>query len=128
MTESSSKDLDDGIGLTPDQNHAFKVFDEWLDSSEYSIPFVLKGYAGSGKTFLSMKFLRLVEIKGLCWTVVAPTHKAVGVLRQALNEEGIRPTWYPSTIHRLLRLKLKRKAEIELCEKTEQTEDSLNQL
>ena len=28
-----------------------------------------------------MRFLAQVEATGLCWTVVAPTHKAVGVLR-----------------------------------------------
>ena len=51
------------------------------------------GFAGSGKTFLSMRLLRQVEASGLCWTVVAPTHKAVGVLRQALELEGLQPTW-----------------------------------
>ena len=47
----------------------------------------MKGFAGSGKTYLSMKLLKKVDELGLCWTVVAPTHKAVGVLREGLKNE-----------------------------------------
>ncbi len=114
--------------LTYDQQLAIKSFSDWLDKTYDSTPYVLSGYAGSGKTFLSVRFLKLVEDLGLCWTVVAPTHKAVGVLRQALDLEGLKPIWHPSTIHRLLRLKLKRKRDLEVCEKTEQTLNSLEQL
>ena len=114
--------------LTADQRDAADAFSAWLNSPSDGTPFVLSGFAGSGKTFLSMRLLRQVEETGLCWTVVAPTHKAVGVLRQALDLEGLQPTWYPSTIHRLLRLKLKRSAEAELCEPTEQTAMALENL
>ena len=114
--------------LTADQRTAAETFAAWLKGPSDGTPFVLSGFAGSGKTFLSMRLLRLVEEAGLCWTVVAPTHKAVGVLRQALDLEGLQPTWYPSTIHRLLRLKLKRSAEAELCEPTEQTAMALENL
>ena len=99
------------LSLTEDQSKAAEAFSDWLQQQDLGLPFVLSGYAGSGKTFLSMRLLRQVESSGLCWTVVAPTHKAVGVLRQALNLEGLQPTWYPSTIHRLLRLKLKRQGD-----------------
>ena len=114
--------------LTDDQREAADAFAAWLQSSSPGVPFVLSGFAGSGKTFLSMRLLRMVEATGLCWTVVAPTHKAVGVLRQALSLEGLQPTWYPSTIHRLLRLKLKRQGDRELCEPTEQTAMALEHL
>ncbi len=114
--------------LTFDQQKAFKAFCLWLDDDHFDNPFVLSGYAGSGKTFLSMKLLRKAEMNGLCWTVAAPTHKAVGVLRHSLQTEGLRPTWYPSTIHRLLRLKLKRRGDIELCERTDQTTKALEEL
>ena len=114
--------------LTADQAAAAESFAGWLQQSPVGTPFVLSGFAGSGKTFLSMHLLRQVEALGLCWTVVAPTHKAVGVLRQALDLEGLQPTWYPSTIHRLLRLKLKRSADSELCEPTEQTAMALENL
>ena len=127
---SASKPLGEEFtaDLTADQRQAAEGFARWLQSSEPGVPYVLSGFAGSGKTFLSMRLLRLVEATGLCWTVVAPTHKAVGVLRQALSQEGLQPTWYPSTIHRLLRLKLKRQGDRELCESTEQTAMALEHL
>mgnify|MGYP003325537358 FL=1 len=114
--------------LTADQQQAADAFSTWLATPADGTPFVLSGFAGSGKTFLSMRLLRQVEATGVCWTVVAPTHKAVGVLRQALDLEGLQPTWYPSTIHRLLRLKLKRSGDVELCEPTEQTGMALENL
>lgn len=116
------------LALTSDQQQAADAFADWLHQADATVPFVLSGFAGSGKTFLSMRLLQQVEASGLCWTVVAPTHKAVGVLRQALALEGLRPTWYPSTIHRLLRLKLKRQGDRELCESTEQTAAALEHL
>ncbi len=115
-------------GLTLDQNKAVISFRDWLEKKQLGEPFVLSGYAGSGKTFLSIRLLRLVEATGLCWTVVAPTHKAVGVLRRELELEELKPSWYPSTIHRLLRLKLRRKGDAEICERTDQTANSLEQL
>jgi exodeoxyribonuclease-5 len=89
---------------------------------------VLSGFAGTGKTFLSARFLQLADSAGLCWTVAAPTHKAVGVLRNQLESQGLRPTWYPSTIHRLLRLKLSRQEDQERCDPTEQTATALEHL
>ena len=122
------KKNEDNSFLTKDQEKSLELFCEWLKAPYSFKPFVMRGFAGSGKTYLSMKFLKKVDALGLCWTVVAPTHKAVGVLRASLKFESIKPTWFPSTIHRLLRLKLKRKADIEICEKTDQTESSLENL
>ncbi len=116
------------VVLTKDQEKSLELFCEWLNTPYSFKPFVMKGFAGSGKTYLSMKLLKKVDELGLCWTVVAPTHKAVGVLREGLRSESIQPTWFPSTIHRLLRLKLKRQADVEICEKTDQTENSLENL
>ncbi len=114
--------------LTSHQKKAFKSFEQWLEASPTSVPYILSGFAGSGKTYLSMRLLKLVDDRKLCWTVAAPTHKAVGVLREIMDLTKLKPTWYPSTIHRLLRLKLKRKGSIEICERTEQTSSSLEQL
>ena len=74
---SSEEKLTDD--LTDDQRKAAEAFVDWLTSPADGNPFVLSGFAGSGKTFLSMRLLRMVEMQGLCWTVVAPTHKAVGL-------------------------------------------------
>ena len=122
------KTKEDCVSLTKDQEKSLKSFCEWLEAPYTFKPFVMRGFAGSGKTFLSMKLLKRVDELGLCWTVVAPTHKAVGVLREGLRNESIQPTWFPSTIHRLLRLKLKRQADVEICEKTDQTDSSLENL
>ncbi|MEB3263691.1 MAG: ATP-dependent helicase [Synechococcus sp.] len=118
----------DGPPLTADQHAALEAFAAWLSAPADGSPFVLQGYAGTGKTFLSMRFLSLVEEARLCWTVVAPTHKAVGVLRWHLERAELRPTWYPSTVHRLLRLKLRRERDRERCEETEQTAVALESL
>jgi len=117
-----------GISLTADQAAAVAAFADWLAAPGDGCPFVLSGYAGTGKTFLSMRLLALVEAAGLCWTVVAPTHKAVGVLRSHLQLAGLQPTWFPSTIHRLLRLKLRRERDLERCEATDQTAVALEHL
>ncbi len=125
---TDSVDLPFVDSLTFDQKEAFKSFRIWLEGENCTNPYVLSGFAGSGKTFLSMRLLKLAEKKNISWTVAAPTHKAVGVLRQAMDSEKLKPVWYPATIHRLLRLKLKRKRNLEICEKTEQTDNSLDQL
>ena len=122
------KGKDNSAVLTKDQEKSLELFCEWLKAPYSFKPFVMKGFAGSGKTYLSMKLLNKVDELGLNWTVVAPTHKAVGVLRAGLKYESIQPTFLPSTIHRLLRLKLKRQADVEICEKTDQTENSLENL
>jgi exodeoxyribonuclease-5 len=116
------------LQLTPHQQAAAEAFAAWLSAPPDGTPFVLSGYAGTGKTTLSMAFLAMAEASGLCWTVVAPTHKAVGVLRAHLSAAGLSPTWYPATIHRLLRLKLRRQGDLERCEETPQTAAALENL
>jgi hypothetical protein len=113
--------------LSADQQGADESFASWLSAADGS-PFLLSGHAGTGKTFLSMRFLAQAEAAGLCWTVVAPTHKAVSVLRANLAASQLTPTWFPSTIHRLLRLNLKRRGDRELCEASEQTAGALEHL
>ncbi len=114
--------------LTFEQKHALKSFEDWINCADPQKTFVLSGFAGSGKTYLSIRLLEIADDMGFCWTVVAPTHKAVGVLRNELESFQLRPTWFPSTIHRLLRLKLRRKGDLEICEKTDKTLNSLEQL
>ncbi|MEB3199569.1 MAG: AAA family ATPase [Synechococcaceae cyanobacterium] len=114
--------------LTPDQRRALTQFQAWLEGPPSRRCFVLSGCAGTGKTTLSMRLLAAAEAAGLCWTVVAPTHKAVEVLRHQLALVGLRPTWYPSTLHRLLRLKLRRERGVERCEETGQTAVALESL
>ena len=70
--------------LSSDQNKARKKFVDWLDNKLTDKPFLLSGFAGSGKTYLSTKLLKIAYDRAICWTVAAPTHKAVGVLRKLL--------------------------------------------
>jgi exodeoxyribonuclease-5 len=114
--------------LTPDQSRALADLLGWLHSPPGADPFLLQGCAGTGKTHLSMRFLQEVEQAGLCWTVAAPTHKAVGVLRQALDAGGLHAPWYPSTLHRLLRLRLRRRHGREVCEASAETGAALEHL
>lgn len=114
--------------LSQEQQQAFGAFQDWLGEDLARDPFVLSGFAGTGKTFLSMRFLAEAEARGWCWTVAAPTHKAVDVLRDHLQRAALRPTWYPSTLHRLLRLKLRRQHDREICQETAQTARSLESL
>ena len=51
--------------LTDDQQTAAALFETWLSKEDPGVPFVLSGFAGSGKTFLSMRLLRQVEATGL---------------------------------------------------------------
>ena len=41
--------------LTADQQAAAAAFETWLEGGVSGRPFVLSGYAGTGKTFLSMR-------------------------------------------------------------------------
>ena len=66
----------ESVVLTKDQEKSLELFCEWLKAPYSFKPFVMKGFAGSGKTYLSVKLLKKVDELGLCWTVVAPTHKA----------------------------------------------------
>lgn len=78
---------------TPEQADALDALREFL-SGPPDI-FVLSGYAGTGKTTLTVSALRSV-FGSICFT--APTHKAVGVLWG----KGLIPDADYATIHRLL--------------------------
>ena len=54
---------DSAAALTADQQVAVAAFAAWLAAPADGTPFVLSGYAGTGKTFLSMRFLA----QGLGW-------------------------------------------------------------
>ena len=67
---------------------------------------LLTGYAGTGKTWLVSALVRLCREKRLTVAVCAPTHKAVSVIRQKLEEAGIEPDFL-GTLHALLGVRLK---------------------
>jgi len=50
-----AKAKEDCVVLTKDQEKSLELFCEWLNTPYSFKPFVMKGFAGSGKTYLSMK-------------------------------------------------------------------------
>lgn len=65
---------------------------------------VLQGYAGSGKTYLMQAVVRELQKSKVRVVVTAPTHKAVQVLADKMNEFGLGDV-DAMTIHSLLGLK-----------------------
>ena len=71
-------------GLYESQAKALQELQTWWKSDE--IEHTLKGYAGTGKTFLIKKFIEIVVNK--TFTITAPTHKALRVMEQHLGIKG----------------------------------------
>jgi len=89
--------------LTEEQQNAFDKILLFLKDKQQNM-FLLSGYAGTGKTFLS---IRLVEYLASNISnqilICAPTNKAVKVLRQEIDQIYLNTTF--STIHSALGLK-----------------------
>lgn len=98
--------------LTAEQSVAMEEIIAWFRGDTDANPFyVLKGYAGTGKSFLMSHLARsgLVEPKQICFT--APTNKAVKVLRRYLNDAGLFEC-HTATIYSLLGLSLQANGEV----------------
>jgi hypothetical protein len=116
---------------TPEQSAALDgmltFLDDWEDSGSDPF-FILKGYAGTGKSY-SITLLakkenpdgsRLFKPSEICFT--APTNKAVKVLRNYLDGAGLRSS--PSrTIYSLLGLSLQANGEVKELSKPEEPVD-----
>lgn len=97
------KEPDLGL-LTPQQRQVFDKLVERIDSPESNLT-LLKGYAGTGKTFLIAMFVEwfLYNRKGKRVALTAPTNKAVKVQKSAADYQD--PNLYYATIHGLLGLR-----------------------
>lgn len=74
--------------LTPQQAVAFDTLKPFLlGKTEYAMA-LLRGYAGTGKTFLVGRLLAELRDRGLRIAVAAPTNKAVQVLREKIVNAG----------------------------------------
>ncbi|WP_193200939.1 ATP-dependent DNA helicase [Nostoc sp. MG11] len=103
---SKSKHRD---GLSLNQIQAFDLIHDWYNSKP-EMPFVLRGYAGTGKTFLVQRVIKSfqecfhVQDKSktipLKVALCAPTHKARHVLDAMATEVGLKV--HISTLHSLL--------------------------
>jgi ATP-dependent exoDNAse (exonuclease V) alpha subunit len=96
-------------GLSLDQMQAFDLMHDWYNSKP-DMPFVLRGYAGTGKTFLVQRVIKSFQecfhvqegnkTVALKVALCAPTHKARHVLDAMATEVGLKV--HISTLHSLL--------------------------
>jgi hypothetical protein len=114
------------INLTEEQAIAVDEIEDWFQTASRNTPFyVLRGYAGTGKSF-SMTHLaksglgRNIRPSQICFT--APTNKAVKVLRNYLNGAGLQECT-TKTIYSLLGLSLQANGEVKELAKPEEPVD-----
>ena len=96
--------------LNSDQRHAFTEIIDFVNSSfndpENPDAIVLRGYAGTGKTYLVNKVIQYISKRysNRKIAATAPTNKAVKVLAQSANKM-IKSKVHYLTVHKLLGLK-----------------------
>jgi ATP-dependent exoDNAse (exonuclease V) alpha subunit len=98
-------------GLSLNQMQAFDLIHDWY-SLHPDTPFVLRGYAGTGKTFLVQRVIKSFQecfhtseankTAPLKVALCAPTHKARHVLDAMATEVGLKV--HISTLHSLLHI------------------------
>jgi exodeoxyribonuclease-5 len=91
--------------FTEDQEAAYdEVYDRLARGEQYT---GLRGYAGTGKTYLVSRLVEQLVDEDCTVTVCAPTHKAVQVLSDELGEAPVEM----QTLHSFLGLKLEPTAD-----------------
>jgi len=80
--------------LYPQQQRALDAITNFLDNSNQSV-FILRGYAGTGKTTMIRSILPLLQERRLIATLMAPTGRAAKVLSEKTGQLA-------STIHRVI--------------------------
>lgn len=92
-------------GLNDGQKEIFNALDNFCEDSQKQL-FLIKGYAGTGKTFMISRFFAYLKEKDNSNNIVmtAPTHKAVGVL-QNQTQADVKKLLEFDTIHKLLGVK-----------------------
>lgn len=91
------------VGLNTGQKEAFQLLKDFINVRDGHM-FILRGYAGTGKTFLVKRLIQYINRKQpkSKIAVTAPTNKAVKVLSRVSNIKDYRITY--QTIHKLLGL------------------------
>ena len=93
-----SKFIDLKSDLSEQQYVAFDACIAWFENP--SSPFVLRGYAGTGKTFCAQRIIKALQPSGKV-AICAPTHKAVHILRRMAQEYELKNV-HITTLHSLL--------------------------
>ena len=73
--------------LTPEQEHAVSSA---MNAIEHEKRYVIKGYAGTGKTTSLIELVRRCQASGYNICLTAPTNKAVDVIRRKMRSAGIK--------------------------------------
>lgn len=88
-------------GLSEQQQQAFDLAHEWFFNKPDK-PFVLTGYAGTGKSFCVQRIVHSIrDLRQLRVALVSPTHKATAVLAQFAESAGLEDV-HIGTLHSLL--------------------------
>ncbi|EIZ1214867.1 AAA family ATPase, partial [Escherichia coli] len=87
-------DCFEGVSLTKGQNQIVKQINEFLTDTKQNV-FLLNGYAGTGKTFITKGITQYLERIGREFAIMAPTGKAAKVI----SDKTMQPA---STIHRVI--------------------------
>jgi exodeoxyribonuclease V len=115
---------------TPDQQEALDLMTTWLLAGykshtkfEHTFPFfLLKGYAGTGKSFAITELAKSGPFKPSEILFTAPTNKAVKVLRNYLDDAGL-GACRTATIYSALGLSLQANGEVKEITKPEEPVD-----
>lgn len=79
--------------FSEDQEQALETMENFIKSKESVL--TLRGYAGTGKSFIMKEFVQYLDAKDIPFVLCAPTHKAKLVLEEATGYDTI-------TVHKLL--------------------------
>jgi len=93
-----NKFIDLKSDLSEQQKEAFDACIAWFKDPDS--PFVLRGYAGTGKSFCAQRIIKALQPSGKI-AICAPTHKAVHVLRRMAQEYELKNV-HIATLHSLL--------------------------
>src|SRR5665648_481464 len=72
-------------GFYPQQIQVLNELYDWYHNP-HSLEFVLKGFAGTGKTYIIKYFINKIVSTAFC--VTAPTHKALRVIENQVGHKG----------------------------------------
>ena len=87
----SSKYFPNDYNFNDDQKRAYCELIKFIDAVKMgeTIRFLLNGPGGTGKTYVMCKILERIKKMKLNYAVLAPTHKACGVIRETLEKEDV---------------------------------------
>jgi tRNA A37 threonylcarbamoyladenosine biosynthesis protein TsaE len=73
--------------LTADQKNFVEQVSKFLNDNEQQV-FILRGYAGTGKTYMTKGLIEYLSLIGRSYSLTAPTGKAAKVLRDKTKAEA----------------------------------------